>query len=67
MILNTKELREKTRKELEELLNKAHKDVSDSVEGVLSGQEKNLGKPRMLRKNIARIQTVLTEMEVENA
>lgn len=66
-MLNLKELRTKTYAEVTEVLKKTRQEVEKISKGTMVGEEKNLGKSRKLRKDVARIMTVLKEMEVKNA
>jgi len=58
------ELRQKSIEELKEQLKKLHKDVHDSLLEVLKRKEKNVKKPRLLRKDIARVRSIILEKQV---
>ncbi|RJR26389.1 50S ribosomal protein L29 [candidate division WWE3 bacterium] len=58
------ELREKTKQELVEMITKLTTDIKTSTLDILKRKEKNVKKPRLLRKDLARITTVLNEKKV---
>ncbi len=55
------ELRQKTELELKELLLKTKKELLDTSSNILQRKEKNVKKPRAIRKQIAQIKTLLAE------
>jgi ribosomal protein L29 len=66
--INAKDLRSKTDKELSDILAKTVAEIKKVSESVLRGEEKDFSKPRKMRKDLARIKTVLKEkLEVKNA
>ncbi len=42
-------------------------EIEDITSNILQGKEKNVRKPSALRKNIARVKTILNEKESTNA
>jgi ribosomal protein L29 len=58
------ELRQKTEQELKELLEKQKKDYRSLVEDISKQKEKNVHKPKQLRREIARTMTVLNERKI---
>lgn len=58
------DLRNKTKEELTESLKTMRSDLEKSVRDVLMDKEKDKHKPNKLKKDIARIKTVLAEKEV---
>ena len=67
MTVNMKEIRTKTKEDINALLKTTIQDMEKVMKSIMNGEEKNLGKPGKIRKDIARIKTVIAEMEVENA
>lgn len=63
-MLNVKDLRKKTAKELVEQLSSLKKELRETSIAVLQGKEKNVRKPRKLRFDLARMLTVLKEKEI---
>jgi large subunit ribosomal protein L29 len=61
-----KDLREKSKEELIEHRASLQKEIEGSMEDILKGKEKNVKKIRELRKDIARVLTILKEKEQEN-
>jgi len=61
MSINAKDLRAKTKKEILDILGKTLADLKKVSSSVLNGEEKDLSKPRKLKKDLARIKTVLKE------
>ena len=59
--MNTKELRKKSEIELREALIKLEKDYRDQVGNILQRKEKNVKKARLVKKDIARVKTIMTE------
>ena len=62
--MDTKELRGKKKAELIKLLKQTQEDVEKSVTEVLQGKSKDTSKTKKLRREIARIKTVLSEKEI---
>jgi len=58
------ELRKKSNEEIEELLNKTAKELESTSKDILQRKEKNVKKPGRLKKDIARIKTVLKEKQI---
>jgi ribosomal protein L29 len=58
------ELRQKTITELNDLVKKTHKDAEDVSLNMLQGKEKNVKKVGALRKEIARMKTLLNEKKI---
>jgi|GEM_PF-1303210 len=58
------EMRAKTEQELKEEVKKLEKELQAVVTAVLQKKEKNFKKPREVKRNIARVKTVLTEKKV---
>lgn len=65
--MNLKELRTKTEIELNKQVKALKKDLESFSSNVLQGKEKNVKKGLFIRKEIARIKTVLNEKGKENA
>ena len=65
--MNTKELRNKTENELNKQLKSLKGDLEAFSSNVLQGKEKNVKKGLFIRKDIARIKTLLNERGNENA
>jgi len=63
MSINAKDLRAKTKKEILDILGKTLADLKKVSSSVLNGEEKDLSKPRKLKKDLARIKTVLKEQD----
>ena len=59
--MKAKDIRTKNTKELIKELKDKNKELEKLMLNVYKGKEKNLGAPRFLRKDIARIKTVLAE------
>ena len=62
--MKVSELREKSKQELNEMVVKLMADIKTSTLDVLKRKEKNVKKPRLLRKDLARIKSVLVEKKV---
>ncbi|NMB69966.1 50S ribosomal protein L29 [candidate division WWE3 bacterium] len=62
--MKTSEIRNKTETELKELLQKIKKELSDNRMNWVQGKEKNNKKGLMLRRQIAKIITVIKENKV---
>lgn len=58
------DLRGKKEKELLDQLKKAQEDVEKSVSEVLQGKTKDTSKTKKLRRQVARIKTILAEKQV---
>jgi len=65
--MNIKELKNTTENDLKKKLKDLKKDLETFSSNVLQGKEKNVKKGKFLRKDIARIKTVLNEKGKENA
>jgi len=65
--MNIKELRNKTETEIKKQLKDLKKDLEIFSTSVLQGKEKNVKKGMFLRKDIARVKTVLNEKGTNNA
>ncbi len=59
--MNPNEIREKTEKELKELLKKKRKKLQEVEFNLASGRVKNTKKAQNIKKDIARILTILNE------
>ena len=59
--MKASELRQKTLNELIEQVKKLERDLSEYVLALLKGKEKNLKKPAYMKKDIARLRTVINE------
>lgn len=59
--MSTKELRSKTIKGLSTDLDKKLKDLEKVTSDVYKGKEKNINKAKFLRRDIARIKTLIAE------
>jgi len=62
--MKAQEIRKKSAQELLDLQDKLTKEYQDLVKGIIEKKEKNVRKPRELRKDIARIQTILNERKI---
>ena len=62
--MDPKDLRKKDQKELTKLLQKAKEDMENLAKEILKGKEKNVAKLRALKKDCARIRTVLNEKKI---
>jgi large subunit ribosomal protein L29 len=60
-MVKTKELRIKPEEELNQLLSESQKKLRELRFNLASGKVKNVRKIRVLKKNIARILTILNE------
>lgn len=65
MSLDTKDLRKKSESELQKLLDKTREKLSKVSIEVMQGKTKNTSQAKFLRKDIARIMTILNENKVE--
>ncbi|HLB51688.1 50S ribosomal protein L29 [candidate division WWE3 bacterium RIFCSPHIGHO2_12_FULL_38_15] len=61
--MKSSDLRNKSEKELKDLIQKTAKELEDVVTDVIKGKEKNIRKIRPLKKDIARLKTLLSEKE----
>lgn len=61
--MKTAVLRKKNLEDLEELLEKTLSKSESTVENILQGKEKDTSKPKMIRREIARIKTVMNEVK----
>lgn len=59
--MNTNELRQKTIEDLLKLVDNTKTNLNDLSQKILNGSEKNVMKLRSLRKDLARIKTVISE------
>ena len=59
--MNTNELRQKTIEDLLKLVDNTKTNLNDLSQKILNGSEKNVMKLRSLRKDLARIKTVILE------
>ena len=59
--MNAKELRTKTTAQLQKMLLEQKKGLEKLMGDVYKGKEKNICKSKYIRRDIARINTVLTE------
>jgi len=64
MSLKVKELRTKTEEELAEMIANLKKEIKSAVTAVLDGSNKDTGKSKRLRRDVARIETVLNEKRI---
>lgn len=62
--MNLTELRKKTNKDILKELNKMKEDTEKYAQEILKGKEKNVCKLRSMRKDCARIATVLNEKKL---
>lgn len=62
--MKLEELRAKSEKELNDLLKKARDEVKSSVSDVFLGKSKDTSKTKKVKKEVARILTVLREKEL---
>ncbi|MDD3661918.1 MAG: 50S ribosomal protein L29 [Candidatus Dojkabacteria bacterium] len=61
----TKELREKSEKELDEQITMLEKKITDLYFSVRLGKQKDVREPRRLRKKLAIMKTVLNEKKTK--
>ena len=59
--MNIAELRKKTTEELKETVKSLKKDTEGVMNNLIKGKEKNVRKIGVLRKDLARVMTVLKE------
>lgn len=64
MSLKAKELRTKTEEELNDMIVNLKNDVKSALTSVLDGSNKDTGKTKRIRRDIARIKTVLNEKKI---
>jgi ribosomal protein L29 len=62
--MNLQELRQKTTKEIQDELTKKRKDLEKVMSDLMLGKEKNVKKAVFIRKDIARLKTVINEKKV---
>ncbi len=62
--MKLQEMRQKTIKELQEDLKKTKKDLESIMRDLLQSKEKNVKKAVDYKKNIARMNTVITEKKI---
>jgi len=60
-----KSIRAKEEKEIEKILDDKRKSASELYAKIKVGQEKNLKKVKMLRRDISQILTILKEKEIK--
>lgn len=65
MSLDIRELRKKDEGQLQKLLEKTRGKLEKSFVDVMQGKSKNTSKAKRLRKDIARIMTILSENKVK--
>ncbi len=65
--MNVKEIRNKTEQELKEQIVNLNKEIEDAMGKIIKGKDKNTVKVRKLRKDLARIMTVLNEQKKETS
>lgn len=65
MSLDIRDLRKKSESDLQKLLEKTREGLRKSAVDVMQGKSKNTSKARILRKDIARIMTVLNENKIK--
>ena len=63
MRMNPKELRTKEMSELEAAREKLEEEISDRYLDMRTGKEKDVRKPRRLRKDLAQLKTIIAEKE----
>ena len=61
--MNSKELRTKDMTELESTRQKLEVEIGDSYMDMRTGKEKDVRKPRRLRKDLAQLNTIIVEKE----
>lgn len=61
--MSVEDFRKKRIEELRELRTKLEKDISEEYFSVRTGKETNVRKPRLMRKDLAVLNTVITEKE----
>ena len=62
--MKASEIRQKTEQELKEQLKALTRDKENMVLSILQKKEKNVKKPRAIRKDIARIKSILNEKAI---
>jgi ribosomal protein L29 len=60
-MIDISEYRKKSREDLENELSKVKKDLQNTVSDILLKKEKNIKKASVLKKDIARIKTLINE------
>lgn len=61
MMIKASELRTKTLNELNKLLDEQKQTLEDFVGNIYGGKEKNVSKIKFMKKDLARIKTVISE------
>ena len=61
--MDVKDLRKKTEEELKKEISQSYLELKNVMEDIRTGKEKNVKKGLKIRKNIARMLTVLNEKE----
>ncbi len=59
--MKVKEFKDKTEQELNDTLKNLKKEIDKTMDSIIKGKEKNLKKVRLLRKDVARVVTVIKE------
>ena len=59
--MDLKELRKKPMEELEKMRETLETEVGDAYFEMRTGKLKNVRKPKMLRRNLAKVQTIIQE------
>lgn len=62
--MNANELRPKSEQELRDEITKLKKTLTDKKEALITGKDKKMSQIAQIRKDIARISTVLREKEI---
>lgn len=65
--MNAKELRQKNDQELSDIKKNLEKEIREVSLNTLQGKEKNVKKAGLLRKDMARILTILNEKKILSA
>lgn len=60
----SQELRNKSIQELKEVVNSKRKEIKDFAQSAVRGNEKNMAKFKYLKKDLARVLTILNEKEI---
>ncbi|OGC70064.1 hypothetical protein A2415_00505 [candidate division WWE3 bacterium RIFOXYC1_FULL_39_7] len=63
-MLKVAEMRQKNIQELNEQLVKLSKEIHETTLDILKRKEKNVKKPRLLRKEVAKIKSILMEKKI---
>lgn len=59
--MELKEMKEKSKEELQEHVKQLKGDINKTVQEILKGNEKNVKKARLLRKELARAKTLIAQ------